>query len=287
MADLDKIVKAPPTALFKTMYFFYLSPKDLLFVKRFNRVALELLLTTVALQYKRAIVAPGEMIGMTAGQSIGETSTQMSTSYFTRNKIIMVNKTTHEVTHKSVVIGEFCDNLIHDHPELTFGTGHVESVETLLEPLEHEYYVVGVSTKEKTAWNKISHISRHPVNGQMMRVLTRSGRVVETTTSHSHLVRRNHRVVPIVGSAMREGMRIPVAKRIDSAFVQSTVKVGEKDWPLNAHLGWFFGVFLSHPEILEDSLLRVSHIHSATPRCYFRLPHPTDSTDFSMVLPVC
>ena len=266
MEDLEKINKAPPTALFKAMYFFYLSPKDLLFVKRFNSVALDLLLATVALQYKRAVVAPGEMIGMTAGQSIGETSTQMSTSYFTRNKIIVVNKVTNEVTHKSVVIGEFCDQLIQDHPELTLGTGHPDSVETLLESLEEEYYVVGVSTHEKTAWNKISHISRHPVNGQMMRVVTRSGRVVETTTSHSHLVRKNNQVVPIVGSDMREGMRIPVAKHIDNAFVQSVIKTGKDNqthWALDDHLGWFLGVFLSQPQILEDMRIKIDNIHPA------------------------
>jgi DNA-directed RNA polymerase II subunit RPB1 len=73
---------APPTNLFKTLFFFYLSPKDLLIVKRFNKSALTLLLDTITIDYKRAIVTPGEMVGMIAGQSIGEVSTQMTLNTF-------------------------------------------------------------------------------------------------------------------------------------------------------------------------------------------------------------
>ena len=81
-ANLEKIHYAPPTSLFKILYFYYLSPKELLIVKRFNKSALTLLLDTVTINYKRAIVAPGEMVGMISGQSIGEVSTQMTLNTF-------------------------------------------------------------------------------------------------------------------------------------------------------------------------------------------------------------
>ena len=80
--NLLKIHYAPPTLLFKTLYYYYLSPKDLLIVKRFNKNALILLLDTITMDYKRSIVAPGEMVGMIAGQSIGEVSTQMTLNTF-------------------------------------------------------------------------------------------------------------------------------------------------------------------------------------------------------------
>jgi DNA-directed RNA polymerase II subunit RPB1 len=80
--NLNKNHYAPPTTLFKTLFFFYLSPKELLIVKRFNKAALTLLLDTITLDYKRAIVTPGEMVGMIAGQSIGEVSTQMTLNTF-------------------------------------------------------------------------------------------------------------------------------------------------------------------------------------------------------------
>jgi DNA-directed RNA polymerase II subunit RPB1 len=79
---LNKIYYSPPTKLFEILFFYYLSPKELLVVKRFNKNALTLLLDTVLIDYKRAIVTPGEMVGMIAGQSIGEVSTQMTLNTF-------------------------------------------------------------------------------------------------------------------------------------------------------------------------------------------------------------
>ena len=244
--NLEKIHYVKPTLLFKTLYFYYLSPKDLLIVKRFNKDALMLLMSTIVMDYKRAIVAPGEMVGMIAGQSIGEVSTQMSVLSNTQHKIICKNKVTNEISMKSIVVGEFCDEIILNNPNMTFNTGHENSVETLLEQMENEYYIVGVSKDEKTTWNKISHISRHPINGQMMKVTTKSGRSVETTTSHSHLIRgENHQVVPIVGADMKEGMRIPVCKHIDNSFVKDTIEINNKSYKLDNLFGWFVGAYLA------------------------------------------
>ena len=79
---LEHIHYAPPTELFKVMYYYYLSPKELLLVKRFNRKSVEVLLDTIVSIYKNAIVAPGEMVGMIAAQSIGEPTTQMTLNTF-------------------------------------------------------------------------------------------------------------------------------------------------------------------------------------------------------------
>ena len=80
--NLEKIVYAPPTELFKVMYYFHLSPTELLTVKRFNRKTLITLLEMITTVYKNAIVAPGEMVGMIAAQSIGEPTTQMTLNTF-------------------------------------------------------------------------------------------------------------------------------------------------------------------------------------------------------------
>ena len=47
--NLEKIVYAPPTELFKVMYYFHLSPKELLTVKRFNRKTLITLLEMITM----------------------------------------------------------------------------------------------------------------------------------------------------------------------------------------------------------------------------------------------
>ena len=258
--NLNKIYYAPPTALFKTLYYYYLSPKDLLIVKRFNKAALTLLLDTITIDYKRAIVAPGEMVGMIAGQSIGEVSTQMSVAYESQHKIVIKNKHTQEFEVKSVIMGEFCDELISTNLDKTFDTGHINSVETLLSDLENEYYIIGVSEDEKTSWNKISHVSKHPVNGQMMKVTTRSGRIVETTTSHSHLIRKDHKVSAIKGSDMVEGMRIPVCAHIENElFIKDTYN----NIKLDSLMGWFIGAYLAEGNLNyhEISITNISEYY--------------------------
>lgn len=80
LQDLNKMFN--PTEMFKVLYHFNLSPKDILVKKRFNKQAVELLLETIVLMYKKAIVHPGEMVGVIAGQSIGEPTTQLTLNTF-------------------------------------------------------------------------------------------------------------------------------------------------------------------------------------------------------------
>uniref|UniRef100_A0A6C0B6F7 DNA-directed RNA polymerase n=1 Tax=viral metagenome TaxID=1070528 RepID=A0A6C0B6F7_9ZZZZ len=82
MNKLKAIHYAPPTELFEILYYYYLTPKDLLVNKRFHKKGLTLLLENVVLKYKQAIVHPGEMVGVIAGQSIGEPTTQLTLNTF-------------------------------------------------------------------------------------------------------------------------------------------------------------------------------------------------------------
>ena len=79
---MSKLSYAPLTKLFKIMYYFYLTPKELLVNKRFHRKALIVLLETISLKHRESIVHPGEMVGVIAGQSIGEPTTQLTLNTF-------------------------------------------------------------------------------------------------------------------------------------------------------------------------------------------------------------
>ena len=68
--------------LFYSLFYFYLSPKELIVTHRLCKKSIELLLSKVELYFKRAIVSPGEMVGMIAAQSIGEPTTQMTLNTF-------------------------------------------------------------------------------------------------------------------------------------------------------------------------------------------------------------
>ena len=153
-------------------------------------------------------------------------------------------------------IGELCDRLIEENPQFTFNTGHENSVETLLDGLEDEYYIVGVDKQEKTHWNKISHVSRHPTNGDLVKVTTKSGRNTTTTLSHSHLIRdeNTQEVIPIKGSDLREKMRIPVSKYIPDTFINNTVLIGDEDRKLDNLFGWFIGAYLAEGSINGNTI---------------------------------
>ena len=79
---IKKINYVPPTELFKTLYYYYLTPSELLLKRRFNKQSLSMLIQTIIARYKKAIVAPGEMVGLIAAQSIGEPTTQMTLNTF-------------------------------------------------------------------------------------------------------------------------------------------------------------------------------------------------------------
>ena len=80
-AILDGLRFYAPTDLFRILFYFYLSPRELL-GRGYTRRVLTILLETIVLQYKKAIVNPGEMVGIIAAQSIGEPTTQLTLNTF-------------------------------------------------------------------------------------------------------------------------------------------------------------------------------------------------------------
>ena len=59
-----------------------LSPKQMIKVHKFNRMAFDYLIANIQMQFEKALVEPGEMVGPIAAQSIGEPATQMTLNTF-------------------------------------------------------------------------------------------------------------------------------------------------------------------------------------------------------------
>jgi DNA-directed RNA polymerase II subunit RPB1 len=81
-ATLQTLGFGSPSKLFEIAYYYYLSPKQLLSIHRFNRKGLEVLCAKINSEYKNALCNPGEMVGLVAAQSIGEPTTQMTLNTF-------------------------------------------------------------------------------------------------------------------------------------------------------------------------------------------------------------
>tara|TARA_B100000424_G_C22941226_1_gene500887 strand:- start:1837 stop:3741 length:1905 start_codon:yes stop_codon:yes gene_type:complete len=74
--------KAKPNKLFELLWCWSLSPTVLLTKHHFNKKGITLLVEELIHNYKKAIVNPGEMVGLIAAQSIGEPTTQMTLNTF-------------------------------------------------------------------------------------------------------------------------------------------------------------------------------------------------------------
>jgi DNA-directed RNA polymerase beta' subunit len=210
--NLEKIHYVKPTLLFKTLYFYYLSPKDLLIVKRFNKDALMLLLTTIVMNYKRAIVAPGEMVGMIAGQSIGEVSTQMTLNSVTFETPIIVRNKSGKI--QKIQIGEFIENKINIAKKLEY----YKDKDTTYAELEDYYEIPSCDDNGNVLWKRIEAVTKHPVvnkdgTNTMLKITTKEEREVIATKAKSFLKLINGKVIAVDGDTLKVGDYLPVSKK--------------------------------------------------------------------------
>lgn len=148
-------------------------------------------------------------------------------------------------------IGAFIDKLLEENnAEVKHIPDHKDSV---VLDLTQDYEIVGVSNEEKTSWRKISQISRHPANGQLMKIKLKTGRSVTTTLSHSHLRRTVNSIVPIEGKDLKLGDRIPVARSIPIVNIRDKYRYCDVEYTLNSNLGWLIGSYLADGNITPNS----------------------------------
>jgi len=216
---------------------FHLAPHKLIVKERFTKVAFETLVDIIVVNHMKAWVQPGEQVGIVAAQSIGEPSTQMSS---TKESLIVLQGDNGLKYYGS--IGEICDSILEKNKEKLIHHGK----DSVILPLEENYYIVGVSEDEKTSWKRISEISRHPANGGLIEVITRTGRKTTATLTHSFLKRSPTGIVPVLGSDLEIGMRIPIAKVIPEVPQPiMAMTQGSTTFTMNREFGWVCGMYLA------------------------------------------
>lgn len=198
--------------IFRALMYSNLSTKVSMIENKFNKVVFKFVIDTIREKYITSFVQPGEMVGIIGAQSMGEPLTQMSVPAETRIVVELNGRM------MNTTIGEFVDKTINCKNGKIFvdNTGH----HTIME-VRDKMRILSVSPDEKIAWREISKVSRHPVNGLMMIVKTRTGRSTKATLSHSFLKRTVNGIVPIEGSKLVVGDRIPVCMNlpaVDSAI---------------------------------------------------------------------
>lgn len=211
MAKLRAMHHVPVSRLFYAMYYFYLCPRDLLQVRRFHRQGFILLLETVVMKYKQAIIHPGEMVGVVSGQSIGEPTTQMTLNSFVYETEILVRDKTGKIT--CVQIGDFAKDGIHTSPKKEY----YEKKDTTYAELLDYYEVPSCTEDGKTVWKRIEAVTKHPVINEdgtntMIKVTTKGNREIIATKAKSFLQLIDGKIQAINGSELVVGDYLPVSK---------------------------------------------------------------------------
>ena len=230
---------------------FHLAPHKIIVKERFTVEAWSTLVEMICIKNWKSWAVPGELVGIVAAQSIGEPATQMSCRFTTE----IVVKTGKNSVYKGA-IGPFIDELLEKHKKDVVTIGEDSVVLDLADDTE----IVGVSENEKVSWRRISQISRHPANGGLVEVHTRSGRKTTATLSHSFLRRSTTGIVPVLGSELKVGMRIPVAKHIPTvADPVQFMKQGDTTFVLDKDFGWLCGLYLADGS-MNGKVVRISKL---------------------------
>lgn len=209
--------------------------------------------------YENSKIHPGESIGIITAESFGEPGTQMCTSYEEKLIFKLKNKI------RIIKAGTFVDSLM----ELkgSFKLNHMSEVLPLS---DLEIYVPSLNQEEKIEWKRVIECSRHKAEKNLLQFKTASGREIITTASHSFVTRINNSVVPIKGSDLKVGDRIPAINNLKLEKYQENLDLTEfidhknlfenengfletkhhaksipREIKLDKNTGWFIGAYLA------------------------------------------
>tara|TARA_Y100000389_G_scaffold204092_1_gene254968 strand:+ start:678 stop:6725 length:6048 start_codon:yes stop_codon:yes gene_type:complete len=211
MQQLELLHYNKPNKLFKALYYYYLSPKDLLMTNRMTKATIVMLLDIIEYKYKTSIVTPGEMVGMIAAQSIGEPTTQLTLNSVTYDTPIIVRNK--EGFIKKITIGEFTDFHIKNTKKLEY----YQDKDTTYSELNEFYEIPSATEDGKITWNTIEAVTQHPVVNEdgtntLLKVTTEHGREVIATKAKSFLQLIDGKITSVAGKDLQVGDYLPVSR---------------------------------------------------------------------------
>jgi DNA-directed RNA polymerase beta' subunit len=159
-------------------------------------------------QYYSSQIQPGECVGVGMAQSLGEKQTQLvlnSIDWF--DIVLYVND------GKIIIepIGAMIDSLLeHNCNDIKFyQKNNTEYLE-----LSNGYFVPSGDENGINKWRKIEAVTRHLPNGKLVKVTTKSGRVVSASQCKSFLVWNGKKFINTLGSEVKIGDILPTTKNM-------------------------------------------------------------------------
>ena len=213
-----------------------LSPKKCLMEYNLNKKQFDEIIASIKKDYNRNMVQPGEMVGIVSAQTMGEPTTQMSME---KNTKVLLKSGDNKFYG---TISEYIDGQINEHSD---NVCHFECDSCVLD-MDDKWQIMSITQNGNAEWKNVLQISRHPANGNLVKVTTKSGRKTVATMSHSFLKKEKNNIVPIKGSELKVGDRIPTLSNMpvhnESVY---EITLDDKIMHLDNNTGYLYGSYLA------------------------------------------
>jgi hypothetical protein len=186
-----------------------------------------MLLETIELKYKQSIVHPGEMVGVIAGQSIGEPTTQLTLNSVTYETEIIVRNGNKQIS--KLQIGDFITHHIANPKTIDYNA----EKDTTYAELSEIYEVPCATENGETVWRRIEAVTQHPVvnedgSNTMLKFVTEGCREIIVTKAKSLLQLVNGKIVPANGDSFVIGDYLPVSRKTLEYVRELKLSTGQK-----------------------------------------------------------
>ena len=173
--------------ILRTMIKSKLATKIILYENKLTTEAFDWVINNITDRFYKALIHPGTNIGIICASSVGEPCTQMSVRHNTKVKVNIDGK------YQEPKIGKLIDDYMNNMSEKVIQTHITEDGKpSHILPITKDMNirVPGLDYKtQQVKWRRVTEFSRHPVNGKLIRIRTKSGKTVIATPSHSFVVK--------------------------------------------------------------------------------------------------
>jgi DNA-directed RNA polymerase subunit beta' len=204
----------------------------------------------------RKQVKLGTPVGVIAGQSLTEPTTQLSVAH---EEEVLVQR---DGVIERARIGDLVDDLLDCLPVVRTYDGWEISDVSLLN------ITVPSMTKEgKMIWAPLQSVERHPSPKTLYKVVTRTGKSATVTGAHCHFtLDTNGKIVTAATDSLLKGSRIAIVGKFPEAArtttltgleaynVSGRVHLLPSELNLTFDLGWFFGVYVAEGSCTKSDI---------------------------------
>ena len=185
-----------------------LSTKNIVYKYKLSKKSFNFIVNEIEKKFYRNIIDPGTAVGPISAQSIGEPCTQLSVVYDTKVRVKINEK------YQEPKIGKLIDNYMRKYANQTIQTHITENgIPSHILPIPKEWNikVPGLNYQtENIEYKRVTEFSRHPPNGKLIRIKTKSGKTVTATLSHSFVSKRNGKIMTVRGDSLKVGDVVPI-----------------------------------------------------------------------------